>query len=107
MATYKTALGNVIRATGDGHLCIDGHWFEPETIGALCEFMAAQGKLLNPKPWKSAKPGEVWLLTRKGETKPWYMTGSGEFQDCPPSNPIRMPADMFEFGVPLWAESEP
>ena len=58
-----------------------------------------------PHPWKEAKPGEVWVLTRWGTAEPFLVTG-GEFITADLAVIVDLDSDSITAGHRIWPEGE-
>ena len=56
-----------------------------------------------PRPWKEAKPGEVWVLTRWETAEPFLVTG-GEFITADLAVIVDLDDDSITAGRRIWPE---
>lgn len=93
------------------HSCDDhAHVFVPHNP-RLYDYVPGEGLFIRersrpepkPRPWKEAKPGEVWVLTRWGTAEPFLVTG-GEFITADLAVIVDLDDDSITAGHRIWPE---
>ena len=84
--------------TGDNHW----EWEHTASPGPARRYFDAHPEP-KPRPWKEAKPGEVWVLTRWGTAEPSLVT-DGEFITADLAVIVDLDDDSITAGRRIWPE---
>ena len=84
--------------TGDNHW----EWEHTASPGPARRYFDAHPEP-KPRPWKEAKPGEVWVLTRWGTAETFLVTGS-EFITADLAVIVDQDDDSITAGRRIWPE---